>query len=71
MLLQRQRHSPVGLIGQGLMRISLMMHNSRRVMTDLFTKISLVQVEKENVSTRLTKVVKILSHYTPQTQIVT
>ena len=39
----------VGLIGQGLMRISLMMYYSRRVMTDLFTKISLVQVEKENV----------------------
>ena len=49
MLVQRQRHSPVGLIGQGLMRISLIMHYSRRVMTGLFRKISMVQVEKENV----------------------
>ena len=71
MLLQRQRYSPVGLIGQGLMRITLMMHHSRRVMTELFTKISLVQVGKQNVLTSLIKIVKILSHYTPQTQIVT
>ena len=34
---QRQRHSPVGLIGQGLMRITLMMHHSRRVTTELLT----------------------------------
>ena len=46
---QRQRHSPVGLIGQGLMRITLMMHHSRRVMIELLTKISLEQVQKENI----------------------
>ena len=49
MLLKHQRHSPVGLIGQGLMRKTLMMHHSRRVMTEIFTEKSLVQVEKENV----------------------
>ena len=43
--------SPMGVTGQRTMRKTLMMRHSRRVMTKIFTKKSLIQVEKENVWT--------------------
>ena len=54
------------------MRKTLMMCHSRRTTTEISQKPLLVQVEKENVYTRIIKILKLeSSYYTPQTQIVT
>ena len=71
MLLESQRHSPVGLLDQGLMRNTLMMRHNRNVITEMSPNKLLVQVGKENVCNRMINIVKTELHYTPQTQIVT